>query len=125
MKTTEQMIEVMQAYVDGKPIEVTLPDGHWGEAESLPFWDWIMRDYRIAPLTKPSINWDHVAPEYKWMATDKDGFTWLFSDCPYCGTVCWNLKIDALSSTQHRVNSFSSFVPGTCDWKYSLVRRGE
>lgn len=54
MKTTAEMIEVMQAFERGEKIEfkqLTL-GGHWFIASS-PNWDWALNDYRIKPLTEP------------------------------------------------------------------------
>lgn len=51
---TKQKIEVMQAYVDGKPIEVAIK-GECGRpiawsliATENPNWNWAVYDYRIA-----------------------------------------------------------------------------
>ena len=47
---TRNAIEVMQAYVDGKEIEVLVNGHHWkftiGDTES-PAWNWKKYDYRI------------------------------------------------------------------------------
>ena len=51
MKTTKEMIEVMQGYADGKEIEVCNPLGLW-ETDNNPYWNWFMRDYRIKPKSK-------------------------------------------------------------------------
>lgn len=51
MKTTKEMIEVMQAFVDGKPIEYAYYD-EWFSIED-PDWDWCEKDYRIAPEYVP------------------------------------------------------------------------
>lgn len=50
MKTTEEMIEVMNAYVSGKEIEFF--DGYGWYPSNTPTWDWGSRDYRIK--TKPT-----------------------------------------------------------------------
>lgn len=46
MKTTQEMIEVMQAYADGKKIEHNSYK-YWGPATT-PVWDWRTTDYRVA-----------------------------------------------------------------------------
>lgn len=46
-----EQIAVMQAFLDGKPIECnwrTSPPHHWGSCDD-PIWDWEDRDYRVAP----------------------------------------------------------------------------
>ena len=50
MKTTQEMIEVMQAYVDGKQIEILYSE-NW-EDNSVPLWNWWNNDYRIKPKAK-------------------------------------------------------------------------
>lgn len=49
-KTTEEMISVMQAYIDGKQIQF-LDDGGWVDCplRTEPFWDWGNYDYRVKP----------------------------------------------------------------------------
>ena len=66
MSTTAEKITVMQAYIDGKPIKV---NGMRWLPPCEPHWNWEDCDYSIA-VTKPSINSDHVADRFKWMATD-------------------------------------------------------
>ena len=47
MKTTKEMIEVMQAYLDGEKIEVGY-NGVWVDID-MPEWSWGIRDYRVKP----------------------------------------------------------------------------
>lgn len=47
---TKERIAVMQAYVDGKQIQLQLPDGKWGE---IPDPDWCTNaNYRVKPEPK-------------------------------------------------------------------------
>lgn len=80
--------------------------------------------YRIKPapaLTKPSIDWSHVAPEYRWLAVDDDAEAWLFDAEPEIEGGAWysDGTDDAIAA------AFTSYVPGTCDWRDSLVERPE
>ena len=116
MKTTAEKIAVMQAFVDGKPIEyVLLGCSEWFIIED-PCFDWKRYDYRIA-VTKPSINPDHVAYNFKWMFTLKNGSTFLSDKEPILKEYSWNPEGSVICA-EH----FKSFIPGTCDWKDSLVR---
>ena len=45
MKTTKEMIEVMQAYLDGKQIEESTDQKAWFTCE--PIWNWAKCDYRV------------------------------------------------------------------------------
>ena len=76
-------------------------------------------------MTKPSINWDHVAPDYKWLARDSDGDAFLYMSEPHVDFEdhelgWWNTAGDAIHPA-----AFASYTPGTCDWKDSLVKRPE
>lgn len=118
---TLKAIEVMQAYVEGKKIQYAPCGGRWREADD-PSWDWIGMDYRVKPVSKPSINWDHVHPDYNWMATDADGSTYLYKEEPFLMVrdARWTMGGDWENAT-----IFVSLIPGDCDWKESLVQRPE
>lgn len=117
MKTIDEMIEVMQAYRDGKPVERTpLGVAAWS-APVEPMWDWMHFDYRIA-VTKPSIDWSHVAPKYRWMAVTHRGVGTLFTHEPFITDSGWDAAGRCAVSS-----CFASFTPGTCDWRDSLVER--
>lgn len=78
--------------------------------------------YRKA-LTKPSIDWSHVHSDYNWIASDSGGDTYVYSEEPLvdiCGT-CWVHPAMIIIYA----DVFSSYKPGTCDWKDSLVKRPE
>lgn len=53
MKSTKEMIEVMQAYENGEQIQVkNIADNtKWKEIE-FPGWNWIYYDYRVKPKSK-------------------------------------------------------------------------
>lgn len=65
MKTTEEMIEVMKAYQNGKEIEVRLPNGHWVEATE-PTWNWGNADYRVKeePKYRPYNNIEELFKDW-------------------------------------------------------------
>lgn len=54
---TEEKIAIMQAYLDGKPLEI-LVKGKWIPIEAEPVWDWAMFDYRISEIDD-SIDWSN------------------------------------------------------------------
>ena len=49
MKTTKEMIEVMQAYDRGEQIEC-FNDEEWKYVKN-PVWDWLRNNYRVKPKT--------------------------------------------------------------------------
>ena len=48
MKTTKEMIDVMQAYERGEQIQILDIDGIWKDKE-YPYWNWVNCDYRVKP----------------------------------------------------------------------------
>ena len=66
--TTKEKIEVMQAHVDGKTIEILSDLGKnvWNEIKSDILWNWVVCEYRI----KPELNSDGTLGEkesgYGW-----------------------------------------------------------
>ena len=51
MKTTKEMIEVMQAYVRGEQIQLLNRLGVWVDID-MPEWSWGLQDYRVKPKKK-------------------------------------------------------------------------
>jgi len=129
MTTTAEKIAVMQAYLDGKPVELKLR-GWVGEnckykqfspSSDTPRWDWATFDYRIA-VTKPSINWDHVAKEFVCMMYSSGN--WILTDVlPFTMTGGYPVWAPMSQPKYQLANAFSSFVPGTCAPEDSLVER--
>lgn len=122
IERTKRMIEVMQAYVDGERVECRWRvNEKWVPPhDGFPKWRWESTEYRIAK-TPDTINWDHVAPEFKYMARDITGRVYMYTKKPYIqGDCVW----DANEGEYARVEAlFSSLKVGTVDWKESLVIR--
>ena len=72
----------------------------------------------IKSLTKPSIDWSHVSSEYNYLVQDSDGEGYLCGEEPSRVKSGWNAGSPNISAT-----AFTSYDPGTCDWKDSLVKR--
>ena len=127
MKTTAEMIEVMQAFERGENIEAydwTYATSHndWKPCP-IPTWDWNAFNYRIAPapaLVPDSIDWSHVAPEFRWMARDLSENAFLYTTPPSGLARVWTTRI---ASYTVNARSFASYKRGTVDWKDSLVER--
>ena len=69
-------------------------------------------------VTKPSIDWSHVNENFKWLAMDADGESYLYTDKPQQGEQQW-IGRPRLAAATH----FASFTPGTCNWRDALVER--
>lgn len=82
--------------------------------------------YRIAPepKTPDTINWEHVAPEYNFMARDADGDVFAYRVAPeMCGRQWKYGKNDRIGEARRIDTLFASYRRGTVDWKDSLVIR--
>ena len=72
----------------------------------------------VKAITKPSIDWSHVSEVFQYLAMDEDGHHYLFVEEPEPGEGEWTTHVPYICA-EH----FASFVPGTCNWKDSLVKR--
>jgi len=64
MKTTQEMIAVMQAAVEGKKIESCNQDGEWLFIEGRAMrWNWEQCDYRVKPV-EPRKIWVNTKTYY-------------------------------------------------------------
>ena len=75
----------------------------------------------VKATIKPSIDWSHVNEEFQYLAMDKDGLHRLFAEEPVKGDVEWTAP--APYELYILAEHFTSFTPGTCDWRDSLVKR--
>ena len=66
---------------------------------------------------KPSIDWSHVSSEYNYLVQDSDGEGYLCGKNPHRMSMAWSMETPILAMP------FTSYVPGTCDWEDSLVKR--
>ena len=69
---------------------------------------------------KPSIDWDHVSEDFQYLAMDSGGNGYLCGKNPHYDNTIWLMEAPYIPAT-----AFTSYVPGTCDWKDSLVKRPE
>ena len=130
----EKQLELINAALDGHILEVmhTYEGSRWmlifddDDEDSLLSFD---RNsiYRIkpVPLTKPSINWDHVHPDFKWMARDSDGSACVYEVMPYIDETEWIVYTKGWKRlpTWVKCEAFVSYEAGTCEPKDSLVER--
>ena len=72
----------------------------------------------IKSVSKPSIDWSHVSSEYNYLAQDSNGDGYLCGKNPHRMAYAWSMETPYIRAT-----AFSSYVPGTCDWEESLVKR--
>lgn len=118
-------IEVMQAYLEGRQIQVKEPhEEHWEDIEEPTFSSWGMLQYRVKPeiIEKPSINWDHVSDKFNYLALDRKGdieSAWFYTHKPFWD-YGWN---SAPGDTVAEATFFKSLNPGNCEPQNSLICR--
>lgn len=107
------------AWANGAEIECRSKKTNWYLAKD-PNW-FLDCEYRIKQ-NKPSINWDHVSPEFNYLAQDLDGSIYLFSHKPEPKkplVPVWSVNMGVCIPADSHI----SLIKGTCDWKDSLVER--
>ena len=105
-------------------VEPYTSTGHFfrraGNQSLFPYPVKVSRDESVA--TKPSINWEHVNENFKWLSVDNNGDAYVYENKPKVdATYYWFSLKGGLSE----VSGLASYIPGTCDWKDSLVKRPE
>jgi hypothetical protein len=138
----EEKGKLLLAHHEGKRIErhANCYDPAWMVVHNPLFCDG--GRYRIAPepLIPDSINWDHVAPEWKYMAREADDSVRLYRFKPVINGTVWTdsrLCIYAQYFASYKRGTvgwkdsrlciyaqyFASYKRGTVGWKDSLVIR--
>jgi hypothetical protein len=117
MRTYDSSYPVVAEFSDGRK-EVYTREGKENKGHKKPS----LYPYPVAVMryvSKPSIDWEHVRGEYKFLAQDIDGNAWLYWEKPELGECGWQTTRGECAEAQQ----FASYTPGTCDWKDSLVER--
>lgn len=69
---------------------------------------------------KPSIDWSTVKEKYKYLAVDKDGTAFLYSQKPALDLE-WDIWDSVAACSPVKLNQ--TYSPGDCDWTNSLIKR--
>lgn len=117
--TREEQVKLFESWLDSDESIEYLTNNETWQIINNPTWNF-SSTYRIV-LVKPSIHWDHVADEYKYLAIDSDDTFWLYVELPTLGVGSWNNSYTTNSVIE--ATFFKSFKQGTCDWRDSLVKR--
>ena len=72
----------------------------------------------VKAITKPSIDWGHVSPDYNYLVQDAHGRGYLCAKKPHRENTAWSMETPYI-----RAATFTSYEPGACNWKDSLVKR--
>ncbi len=111
-----EKLALFEAWIDGKTIEFY--DVRCWQATSWPAWS-DDTEYRIATIP-PSIDWDAVSKEFNYLTVDDIGGL-LHKTLPTYNDKgdYWRTGTDIAANATY----FSSFKPGNCLAKDSLVKR--
>ena len=71
-------------------------------------------------ITKPSIDWNHVNENFRYLMMDECGQHWLTTNRP---TILTTPERWICGGVAQSAGQFASLIPGTCNWKDSLVKR--
>lgn len=108
---------IVVAFSNGRTSSYT-SDGKWFDEGVITLFPYPVEIVKAD--TKPSIDWSHVSSEYDYLVQDSEGEGYLCSEKPSRIENGWNAESPFIE-----VATFTSYVPGTCDWKESLVKRPE
>ena len=71
-------------------------------------------------ISKPSIDWNHVNENFRYLMMDERGQHWLTTNRP---TIPATPERWVCGGVAQSAGQFASLIAGTCDWKDSLVKR--
>ncbi|QRE00575.1 hypothetical protein [Burkholderia phage BCSR129] len=117
----QDMLDIVAAMADGAVVETNdATVNPWQPVDPDHFQFVKTLKYRVS-WDQPSIDWNQVAPEYKYVARNSDGSAWAFPAKPN-----WSERLQAWTPTTTNVANariFTSFVPGNCAASDSLIIR--
>ena len=79
---TNEKIRIMQAYLDGRVIEIQTMHGDWIPV-SKPYWNWEICKYRIQDEHRELIVvWNLLSNSLNYAVQDADGSVWAYRTIP-------------------------------------------
>lgn len=118
-EATAYMIEVMQAYVDGKEIEArTNPESEWQPC-GRPAWQWTMFEYRVAPPKPDELHWPSLNERFNWVARDEDGRVFAYGEEPEIDNGGWSARCTVYAN----ITNIIAIKVGSLPWTASKQQR--
>lgn len=74
----------------------------------------------IPPYTPITVSWSVLVDSIQWIAADKNGNIYGYSNQPEAGEYCWNFNNQAFS-----LKAIKSLNRGDIPWDQSLIKRPE
>ncbi len=118
-KPLSEFLEICTAIYNGDELEYYVAGLDW---QNMPITGNLLSSCMRIKVTADTIDWSHVAPEFKWMARDMDNRAWLYAQNPHRND---NLWFSCKNRRPDIEEIFASYKQGTCDWKDSLVSRAQ
>jgi hypothetical protein len=118
--TDEEKAALHEHYKHAGAFKVALGEDAWANVFS-PTWN-RQRIYRTVPLPKTQdvIAWDRLPEWVEWVARNKSGTVWAYSDEPRGMSIAWGDQ----GGSFRRIDDFPGIMQiGTCGWKDSKQRR--
>lgn len=130
MPTLAEKISIMQAALNGRPIEYksrSYPKWCKSNDPTGLHWDWSSLDYRVAPTkTQDTMDWSQVSDDYKFGARDPDGKAFLYTERPTKGKNEWvpaNNSKSFMITDMDGTPRLKGYIKGTTPWDESLIER--
>ena len=120
LNTLEEIKDLFAKYTPGMAVCISSPSNSIHTTNTPP-WDFSTYHYSLVE-TPPSIDWNHVPEKFKYMATDRDGLTFLYEELPTRDNNEWYVDSEYEGEFEE-AECFKSYKPGTVYWKFSLVKR--
>ena len=117
---TEERLALINALCSNKTVEVLAPiSKQWDRTDKLM----ADHEYRLKP-TMDVIPWEHIKPEYVWVARDKSGQVFVFKHKPIIVNDWWGWDSGGLNPHAAPTDAILIKI-GTVDWRESLQSRPE
>lgn len=111
---------IVVKFIRNDTVVTFTPDGRPNIKADVCLFPYPVKVVRDDEPKKPSINWEHVNEKFKWLVTNPDGDSWLYEYKPTVSAA--NLWLPSKGESL-KANGLTSYIPGTCNWKDSLVKR--
>lgn len=130
MPTLAEKIAIMQAALDGEPIQYrprNCINWYSSKMSSHLSWDWGVNEYRIAP-PKPqpdTFDWSVFPENFKFIAREPDGQAFAYEVKPVKTDSTWaHVEGDTFAITnRHGTPRLTAYTRGNLPWDQSLIER--
>lgn len=130
MSTLAEKIAIMQAALDGEPIQYRPHTSNDWYTSKMPLqlsWDWFVNEYRIAPpkLRPDTFDWSVLPENFKFIAREPDGQVFAYEVKPVKTDITWShIDGDTFAITnRHGTPRLTAYTRGNLPWGKSMIER--